>query len=82
MNWWLKMNNYDAESCMQAFSSLCAEVENNPLASTEDCQYWVFERGYKAAMEEILKVISVEQSEKTSTSKKVQFAPSLRADLH
>ena len=81
------MNNYDAEACMKAFTSLCAEVENNPLASTEDCQYWVFERGYKAAMEEILKVISVDQTEKVqpekaSTSKNVQIAPGQRPELH
>jgi hypothetical protein len=81
------MNNYDAEACMKAFTSLCAEVETNPLASTEDCQYWVFERGYKAAMEEILKVISVDQADKAqvetaSTAKKVQITPSQRHELH
>jgi hypothetical protein len=76
------MNNYDAEACLKAFTSLCEELDSNPLASAEDCQYWVFERGYKAAMEEILKVISVDQTEKLSASKKAQLMPSERADLH
>jgi hypothetical protein len=79
------MNKYDADACIKAFSDLCNEVEADTLASTEDCQYWVFERGYKAAMEEILKVISVEQSEKSSPedmAKKLKFATDARVALH
>lgn len=85
MERWLEMNKYDAEACMSAFGELCTEVENDRLASTEDCQYWVFERGYKAAMEEIMKVISIEQSEKTGAEaigKKVQATIEARAALH
>ena len=41
------------ENALKAFSALCCEIEHNQLVSTEDCQYWVFEQGYKAAMAQI-----------------------------
>jgi hypothetical protein len=53
------MASYDAEVCMNAFIKLCEEVENSGLISSEDCQYWVFERGYIAAMDEVLEAIKV-----------------------
>ncbi len=59
------MNDYDVKACMTAFSKLCDEVEGSELVSIEDCQYWVFERGYKAAMEEMIKTIEAGQLEKT-----------------
>ena len=58
------MNDYDVNACMTAFSKLCDEVEGSELVSIEDCQYWVFERGYKAAMEEMIKTIEAGQLEK------------------
>ena len=70
------MNDYDVNACMSAFSKFCDEVEGSELVSIDDCQYWVFERGYKAAMEEMIKTIQAGQLEKmplqllqTSTSK-------------
>ena len=49
----------DAEVCMSAFIKLCEEVENSELISSEDSQYWVFERGYFAAMDEVIEAIKV-----------------------
>lgn len=54
-----KMNDYDANACISAFNEFCEESERNALASNEDCQYWVFERGYIAAMQEVAKVITL-----------------------
>lgn len=59
------MNDYDVNACMNAFSSFCDEVERNELVSMDDCQYWVFEQGYKAAMEDMVKTIQAGQLEKT-----------------
>lgn len=67
------MNDYDADACMSAFSKLCEETEHNELANNEDCQYWVFERGYTAAMQEVAKVITLRQLDR-STELKSQMA--------
>ena len=55
------MKDYDANACVSAFSKFCEETERNAMASNEDCQYWVFERGYTAAMQEVAKVITLRQ---------------------
>lgn len=52
------MNEYDVNACMKAFTTLCEEVERSALVSSEECQYWVFERGYMAAMEEMIEIIN------------------------
>ena len=59
------MNDYDVNACMSAFGKFCDEVEGIELVSIDDSQYWVFERGYKAAMEEMIKTIQAGQLEKT-----------------
>jgi hypothetical protein len=56
------MDDYDANACMSAFSKFCDEAERNELVSNEDYQYWVFERGYRAAMLEVAKVMQLSQS--------------------
>ena len=59
------MNDYDVNACMSAFGKFCDEVEGSELVSNDDCQYWVFELGYKAAMEEMMKTIQAGQLEKS-----------------
>ena len=56
------MTDYDANACMSAFGKFCEAAERNELTSSEEYQYWVFERGYLAAMQEIAKVIQLRQS--------------------
>lgn len=56
------MDDYDANACMSAFGKFCEAAERNELTSSEEYQYWVFERGYLAAMQEIAKVIQLRQS--------------------
>ena len=56
------MDDYDANACMSAFGKFCEEAERNELTSSEEYQYWVFERGYKVAMQEVAKIIQLRQS--------------------
>ena len=56
------MDDYDANACISAFGKFCEETERNELTSSEEYQYWVFEFGYKAAMQEVAKVIQLRQS--------------------
>ena len=43
------MNNFDANGCMDAFCKLCEEAVVSELITAEECQYWVFEHGYRSA---------------------------------
>lgn len=56
------MDDFDAVACMSAFGKFCDDAERNELTGSEECQYWVFERGYIAAMQEVAKVIQLRQS--------------------
>ena len=56
------MDDYDANACLSAFGKSCEAAERNELTSSEEYQYWVFERGYLAAMQKIAQVILLRQS--------------------
>ena len=45
--------------CLSAFNALCEELSTSKLVSLAECQYWLFERGYNAAVEELIHNISV-----------------------
>ena len=41
-------------------NALCEELNASELVATEEFQYWVFERGYNAALETIANVQKVD----------------------
>ena len=43
------MPYFDANACMDAFCKLCEEAVVSELITAEECQYWVFEHGFKSA---------------------------------
>ena len=43
------MPYFDANACMNAFCKLCEEAVLSELITAEECQYWVFEHGFKSA---------------------------------
>ena len=45
------MESTDCDACFKAFNVLCEEFSSPDLIASEEFQYWVFERGYKAALE-------------------------------
>jgi hypothetical protein len=53
------MNMEGNNICLEAYNSLCGELTTSNLVSIDECQYWVFERGYKAALEELISNISI-----------------------
>ncbi len=53
------MNVADSKICLEAFNRLCAELSASKLVSLEECQYWLFERGYQAAVDELINNISI-----------------------
>ena len=48
------MKDTDCNTCFKAFNVLCEELDTSELVTTEDFQYWVFERGYEAAMQRMI----------------------------
>jgi hypothetical protein len=42
------MKNFEANACMDAFCALCEQLAHDNLISLDECQYWVFELGYKS----------------------------------
>ncbi len=54
------MDSTDCYVCFKAFNVLCDELNTSELVATEEFQYWVFERGYKAALETFANVLKVD----------------------
>jgi hypothetical protein len=53
------MNIADSDICLEAFNALFEELSVSKLVSLEECQYWMFERGYKAALAELIDNIDI-----------------------
>jgi len=62
----------DRNACMEAFQGLCDEVHDNDNMNLNECQYWVFERGYRAAVEELLAIAETGVQVKKFVSPKLQ----------
>ena len=54
--------------CLSAFNALCDELTTSKLIGLEECQFWLFERGYNAAVEELIHNIAVATNAKEAVS--------------
>ena len=54
------MDSTDCDACFKVFNVLCEELSSSELIAAEEFQYWVFERGYNAALETIANVQKVD----------------------
>lgn len=66
----MKMTDHSAS--MEAFITLCEEIDVSKLANAEECQYWVFERGYRAAIQELIQIADSGAQTKKYASPKLQ----------
>ena len=57
---------------MDAFNKLCDEISGSQLAGVEECQYWVFERGYRAAIQSLLEIMETGEQTRKFTSPALQ----------
>lgn len=48
------MKNDEADKCMDAFKKICEEADRSDLVGSDECAYWIFERGYQAALQEMV----------------------------
>ena len=54
------MDDTDCDASFKAFNVLCEELNTSDLVASEEFQYWMFERGYKAALETFANVQKVD----------------------
>ena len=72
------MEKISRNSCYEAFVRLCEEESDNKLLSSEEFQYWIFERGYRAAVKGLLEILeSKNQSVKFESPKLQSIADKL-----
>ena len=45
------MTTVESNLSFEAFIKLCEAMTKSDLVGLEECQYWLFELGYKAALE-------------------------------
>jgi hypothetical protein len=62
----------DNNVAMDAFVELCDELESSEIACAEEAQYWVFERGYRSAVQEFIEIMETGVQRKKFTSPKLQ----------
>lgn len=67
------MNFNDNSAAMDAFKVMCDELERSELMNTDECQYWVFERGYRSAIQNLIEIME------TGVQAKKFGSPKLRA---
>ncbi len=76
------MNVADGNACLEAFNKLCEELETTDLVSLGECQYWQFERGYKAALEKLISNISMAAKSQNRISLEQKYLRKLEARYH
>ncbi len=62
-------------ACLEAFNVLQTELKETPpdaQKTAEDCPYWVFERGYRAAVQELMDIADTGVQVKKFVSPKLQ----------
>jgi hypothetical protein len=64
------MEATDRNACMEAFLILFDEVQGSENA--HECQYWIFERGYRAAVQELMNIAETGIQAKKFVSPKLQ----------
>lgn len=65
------METTNRNACMEAFNVLRDELQT-AKQSTDACQYWVFERGYRAAVQELMDIADTGVQVKKFVSPKLQ----------
>jgi hypothetical protein len=68
----MQMKVTDRNACMEAFQVLCDEAHDNGDVNLYECQYWLFERGYRAAVQELMDIAEAGVQVKKFVSPKLQ----------
>ncbi len=71
------MAEFERNLCFEAFTNLCEKLDNDPLLSVTEAQYWIFEQGYRAAMESLIQIAEQGKQTQPFTSPKLQLLAEL-----
>jgi len=66
------MKQSDRNACMEAFEALCNEIRSNQTVDIAECKYWLFERGYRAAVQELMIIAETGAQAEKFVSPKLQ----------
>jgi len=66
------MTHLDRNACNEAFEVLCNEVRSNENMDIAECKYWLFERGYRAAVQELMDIAETRTQSKKFVSPNLQ----------
>lgn len=50
------MTTTNRNACKEAFEALCNELQESERTNINESQYWLFERGYRAAVQELMNI--------------------------
>ena len=59
--------------CMEAFERLCAEVNTDKKSAINKDNYWLFELGFRSAIEELLTIADAGSQERQFVSPRFQM---------
>ena len=66
------MQEVEHNVCYEAFSKLCEKLTGDELLSVSEAQYWLFESGYRAAMQSLLKIADEGKQAREFSSPRLQ----------
>lgn len=70
--------------CMEAFERLCADVNADKNSAINQADYWIFELGFRSAIEELLSIADAGSQTKQFVSPRFQMLADriLESGLH
>ncbi|NOU25912.1 MAG: hypothetical protein HOO90_10325 [Methylotenera sp.] len=66
------MSQTERNACREAFEALCNEVRSDGSADVAELNYWLFERGYRAAVQELMTIAETGVQTEKFVSPKLQ----------
>ena len=68
--------------CKEAFDRLCADVSNDKKSAIGEADYWLFELGFRSAIEELLHIADAGEQPREFVSPRFQMLAELILHSH
>ena len=67
------VNMAEYNACMEAFERLCEDVNADKKSAIDQSDYWLFELGFRSAIEELLNIVDAGTQTKEFVSPRFQM---------
>ena len=67
------MSDLERNVCYEAFTKMCDKLREDGLLSDTEAQYWLYEKGFSAALDELLKIADTGQQARKFNSPRLQL---------